>query len=101
MSDIPDELKAKLREILKHYWTRESSKPDRVIERIDQAYKEAGYHIDKHISATLPKYMSGQEFCSRFEKEINSLKSPDLDDWKFTHLEILEAAKRAAGISDE
>lgn len=42
--------------------------------------------------------MTSQEFYNRFEKEINSLKSPDLDDWRFTYLEVLKAAKRAAGL---
>ena len=42
--------------------------------------------------------MSGAEWYDRFMFEIGSIYDYRIDDWSFTHLQVMEAAKKAAGI---
>lgn len=89
---------------------------DTQIAQIKQAFAEAGYishnskiywakHDDKMYivngsdpikRVSLSTLMTGQEWYDRFEKQVR--KSPDVDDWHYTHLEVLEAAKKASGL---
>lgn len=103
---------------------------EKYLPRIDQAYKEAGYapNLQTTIAADdiqpvnlVEEYagngnfgamLTGQEFCKRFEKEFEALiRQNDPGDAKYTldditYLDdfsandILEAAKRAAGLQD-
>lgn len=112
-------LDEKLREIFAQYTDTydEPLLPNDFIDRnnilaqIKQAFMQEGWEPKISTKWALKAFeknqremygmMTGQEWYDRFKTEIESLKSPDLDDWHFTHLEVLAVAKKASGLSRE
>jgi hypothetical protein len=119
MSDLDD----KLREILQSLpssETGDSSDDEWKIAQIHQAYKDAGWTEDlyrKHFNDAYisgikesANFMTGQEFYDRFKAEVvpdfeKFILEPDTtgyvkEGFKKLHEAYLEAARRAAGISE-
>lgn len=95
---MTDDLRATLRNLVTSISGDDNAKffPEKYIEHIDRAYRDAGYKCYPDISQhqlAQGGYMLGQEWLERFEKEMNeSTNAPESKAW--------EAAKRAAGIKE-
>jgi|ERR1035437_5138133 hypothetical protein len=91
-----------------------SSKPHEVIEiihgnstadiitRVKELEQGTTFIADGQVVQSLEiagtKLMQGQEWYNRFMSEIGSIYDYRIDDWSFTHLQVMEAAKKASGI---
>lgn len=113
MSDLDEKLK-KL--VMRHGWITESDNWQEAIDDIKQAFAEE-LGIDKmlqdmvNLRATMeqemirlgmtsadPRLMTGQEWYGRMGAEVAKLLSLKLHPAEYNSAEIMEAAKKAAGL---
>lgn len=100
---MTDELQKKLREIIIKRDTYDSVTA--IVDDIDVAYKKAGY-LDIKTKEGMDTFFTGQQWFSRFldNFEAETLAMLELPEGTVTNNmfteKVMEAAKRAAGISE-